>query len=69
MYTKYLGLTNERNILEHILCDCSPCHKVSLPLNHSPEEHPVKVGHMVHDEQTAFLKLPIVAKGSSFNSK
>ena len=64
-----MELTDDRNLFEHVLCDCSPCHEVSLPLNHGPEEHPVQVGHMVHDEQTALFKLPVVAKGPNFDSK
>jgi len=62
-------LTNDEKISQCIFADCLPKEEVPLPLDHTPGEHPVKVRHMVHDEQTAPLELPIVPKGPSLDTK
>ena len=63
------SLTQNRCFLDHVLGDTLPVAQVALPLHHPPEEHPVKVADVVHQEHRAALEPPLVAEGAHLDAQ
>ena len=53
--------THEREVFD-VFGDGLPAGEVSIALQHAPEEEPVKVADVVHDEQRPLFELFRVAK-------
>lgn len=69
VYPGTTKLTDEREFFNIVFGDNLPEVEVSLSLNDAPEEHPVKVGEMVHDKHTTSLELTTITKRPCPDSK
>ena len=62
-------LTQKRCFLDRILGDTLPVAQTALPFRHTPEEQPVKVAGMVHQEHRAALEPLPVAEGARLDAQ
>ena len=62
--------TQDRNLSQRFFFGYDfPEGEVSVAINNRPEEKPIKMGNMIHDDNAAFLEMTFEAKCADFNTK